>query len=170
MEMPPANWSPYSRADRTKLQLQFRPPRDGPSVSTCLRDYASPEEISVIVAALQLRWREHSTRARGANRTATSRMSAAAQDAALAAMWATAGPAPDWLDPRYLRDDVVHHGYRDHAALLPEGPAKGLLLQFYTRYEAAQAAALEASSLSSSSRVSRRTRSQPGGSLLLCCS
>jgi hypothetical protein len=78
MEMPPSNFSPYSRADWTELQLRFRPPRDGPSVSIRLRDYASPEEISVVVAALQLRWRELSERARGANGTTTSRMSAAA--------------------------------------------------------------------------------------------
>jgi hypothetical protein len=67
MEMPPANFSPYSRADWTELQLQFRPPRDGPSVSIRLRDYASLEEIDVVVAALQLHWRELSARARGAN-------------------------------------------------------------------------------------------------------
>ena len=69
METPPANFSPYSRADWTELQLQFRPPRNGPSISFCLRDYASPEEISVVVAALQLRWRELSAQARGANGT-----------------------------------------------------------------------------------------------------
>jgi hypothetical protein len=57
----------YSRADWTELQLQFRPPRDGLSVSIRLRDYASPEEVSIVVAALQLRWRELSARARGAN-------------------------------------------------------------------------------------------------------
>ena len=91
MEMPPSNWSPYSRADwRTELQLRFRPPRDGPKVSIPLRDYATPEEISVVIAALLLRWRELSAQARGANRTAARRMSAAAQDAALAAMWAAA--------------------------------------------------------------------------------
>ena len=90
MEMPPSNRSPYSRADWTELQLQFRPPRDGRPVSIRLRDYASPEEIDVVIAALQLRWRELGACARGANRTATRRMSAAAQDAALAAM---CGPA-----------------------------------------------------------------------------
>ena len=90
MEIPPANWSPYSRADWTALQRRFRPPRDGPAVSILLRDYASPEEIDVVIAALQLRWRELGACARGANRTATRRMSAAAQDAALAAMWAAA--------------------------------------------------------------------------------
>jgi hypothetical protein len=57
----------YSRAEWTELQQQFRPPRDGPVVSTRLRDYASAEEISIVVAALQLRWRELSARARGAN-------------------------------------------------------------------------------------------------------
>ena len=67
MEMRPANFSPYSRAQWTELQLRFRPSRDGASVSTRLRDYASPEEISVVVAALQLRWRELSAQARGAN-------------------------------------------------------------------------------------------------------
>ena len=46
-------------------------------------------------------------------------MSAAAQDAALATM----GAATDrrrigWI-LGYLREDVVHHDYRDHAALLP---------------------------------------------------
>ena len=54
-------------------------------------------------------------------------MSAAAQDAALATM----GAATDrrrigWILGR-LREDVVHTDYRDHAALLPEGPAKDLL-------------------------------------------
>jgi hypothetical protein len=68
-EMPPSNWSAYSRADWTELQLRFRPPRDGPSVSIRLRDYASLEEISVVVAAVQLRWRELSAQARGANGT-----------------------------------------------------------------------------------------------------
>jgi len=65
MEMPPANRSPYSRT--AKSGQQFRPPRDGASVSIRLRDYATPEEISVVIAALQLRWRELSARARGAN-------------------------------------------------------------------------------------------------------
>ena len=69
MEMPPANFSPYSRAGWTKVQLRFRPPRDGASVSIRLRDYATPEEISVVIAALQLRWRELSAQARGANGT-----------------------------------------------------------------------------------------------------
>src|SRR6516164_1903919 len=76
-EMPPSNRS--LRADWTEPQLRFRPPRDGPSVSIRLRDYASLEEISVVVAALQLRWRELSARARGADGTAGRRMSAAAQ-------------------------------------------------------------------------------------------
>ena len=67
MEMSPSNLSPYLRADWTELQPQFRPPRDGPSVSIRLRDYAAPEEIRVVIAALQLRWRELSARARGAN-------------------------------------------------------------------------------------------------------
>jgi len=49
MEMPPSNLSPYLRADWTELQPQFRPPRDGPSVSIRLRDYAAPEEISVVI-------------------------------------------------------------------------------------------------------------------------
>jgi hypothetical protein len=43
------NWNPCSRAQWTELQLQFRPPRDGPTVSTRLRDYASFEEIDVVV-------------------------------------------------------------------------------------------------------------------------
>jgi len=58
--------NPYSRADWTEFQLRFRPPRDGPSVSTRLRDYATAEEIGVVVAALQLLRRELSVRARGA--------------------------------------------------------------------------------------------------------
>src|SRR5262249_53933406 len=80
----------YSRVEWTELQQQFRPPRDGPSVSTRLRDYASREEIDVVVAALQQLRRELGARVRGANRTATGRMSAAAPDAALAAQWAAA--------------------------------------------------------------------------------
>ena len=50
--------NPYSRADWTEFQLRFRPPRDGPSVSTRLRDYATAEEIGGGVAALQLLRRE----------------------------------------------------------------------------------------------------------------
>jgi hypothetical protein len=73
--------NPYSRAEWTELQQRFRLPRDGPSVSTCLRDYASLEEIDAVVAALELLRRELSVQARSANRTATRRMSAAAQDA-----------------------------------------------------------------------------------------
>jgi hypothetical protein len=56
--------NPYSRAEWTELQLQFRPPRDGPVVSTRLRDYVTAEEIGVVVAALQLLRRELSVRAR----------------------------------------------------------------------------------------------------------
>src|SRR5215831_3738412 len=51
--MPPPGWNPYSRAAWTELQLQFRPPRDGPSVGTRLRHYATAEEIDVALAALQ---------------------------------------------------------------------------------------------------------------------
>jgi len=61
------SWNPYSRADWTELQLQFHPPRDGACVSIRLRDYAIPEQIDVVVAALQLLRRELSARARGAN-------------------------------------------------------------------------------------------------------
>src|SRR6516164_4535285 len=107
MEMPPSNRSPYSRADWTELQLQFRPPRDGRPVSIRLRDYASPEEIDVVIAALQLRWRELGACARGANRTATRRMSAAAQDAALAAMWAAADRRRIGRILGYLRETRV---------------------------------------------------------------
>jgi len=60
-------WNPYSRADWTELKMQFHPPRDGASVSIRLRDYASPEEIDVVIAALQLRRRELGARARVAN-------------------------------------------------------------------------------------------------------
>ena len=55
--LPPPGWNPYSRAAWTELQLQFRPPRDGPSVSTHLRDYATAQELDVALAALQqVRW------------------------------------------------------------------------------------------------------------------
>src|SRR5262249_47564672 len=135
--------NPYSRAEWTELQLQFRPPRDGPAVSTRLRDYATAEEIGVVlVAALQPLRHELSVRARGANRTTTSRMSAAAQDAALAAKWAAADRRRVGWILGYLRKCIVHSDYRDHAGLLPEGPARELLPQFYARYEAAQAAAI----------------------------
>jgi hypothetical protein len=50
--------NPYSRTEWTELQQRFRPPRDGPVVSTRRRDYASLEEIDIVVAALQLRRRE----------------------------------------------------------------------------------------------------------------
>ena len=66
-EMPSANFSPYSRAQWTALQLKFRPPRDGPDVSIRLRDYATAEEINSVIAALQLHWRELNAQARGAN-------------------------------------------------------------------------------------------------------
>ena len=61
------NCNPYSRAQWTELQLRFRPPPDGPSVSIRLRDYDSLEEINIVVAALQLLRRELSARVRGAN-------------------------------------------------------------------------------------------------------
>ena len=107
MEMPPSNRSRYSRADWTELQLQFRPPRDGVSVSIRLRDYANPEEINGVIAALQLRWRELSARARGADGTAIRRMSAAARDAALAAMWAAADRRRIGWILGYLRETRV---------------------------------------------------------------
>jgi len=135
--------NPYSRAEWTELQQRFRPPRDGPSISTRLRDYASSEEIDVVVAALQQLRRELGARVQGANRTATSRMSAAAQDAALAAKWAASDRRRVGWILGYLRKGVIHSDYRDHAGLLPEGPARELLPQFYARYEAAQAAAIE---------------------------
>lgn len=50
---PPPDWSPYSRAQWAEGRLQFRPPRDGLSVSTRLSDYATAEEIDVVIAALQ---------------------------------------------------------------------------------------------------------------------
>jgi len=113
--------NPYSRADWTELQQQFRPPPDGPSVSTRLRDYATAEEIGLVVAALQVLRRELGVRVRGANRAATGRMSAAAQDAALAAMWAAADRRRiGWM----LRVSVIYSDYRDYAALLPEGTPK----------------------------------------------
>jgi hypothetical protein len=120
--------NPYSRAECTELQLQFRPPRDGPTVSTRLRDYATAEEIAVVVAALQLPRRELSVRVRGANRTVTRRMSAAAQDAALAAMWAAAdGRRIGWI-LGYLRKCIVHRDYRDYAGLLPSGRSAAAVL------------------------------------------
>jgi len=111
--------NPYSRAEWTELQQRFRPPRDGPIISTRLRDYASLEEIDIVVAALQLLRRELSACIRGANRTATTRMSAAAQDAALAAMWAAADRRRIGWILGYLRKDIVHRDYRDYAGLLP---------------------------------------------------
>ena len=56
------NCNPYSRAQWTELQLRFRPPRDSLDVSVRLRDYGSPEEIDVVVVALQLLRRELSAR------------------------------------------------------------------------------------------------------------
>jgi hypothetical protein len=70
-------------------------------------------------------------------------MSAAAQDAALAAMWAAADRRRVGWILGYLREGIVHHGYRDYTGLLPEDSARGLLPQFYARYELAWAAALE---------------------------
>ena len=62
---------------------------------------------------------------------------------AKAAMWAATDRRRIGWIRSYLREGVVHHDYRDHAALLPEGPAKDLLPQFYAKYELARAAALE---------------------------
>src|SRR5262249_33119015 len=62
----------YSRAAWTELQLQFRPPRDGPSVGTRLRHYAMAEEIDVALAALQQVRRDLSLRKK-ANRAAEKR-------------------------------------------------------------------------------------------------
>src|SRR5215831_16259038 len=70
--MPPPGWNPYSRAAWTELQLQFRPPRDGPSVGTRLRHYATAEEIDVALAALQQVRRDLSLR-KEANRAAEKR-------------------------------------------------------------------------------------------------
>jgi hypothetical protein len=58
------------------------------------------------------------------------RMSAAAQDAALAAMWAAADRRRIGWILGYLRKGIVHRDYRDYAGLLPEGSARGLLTQF----------------------------------------
>jgi len=57
-------------------------------------------------------------------------MSAAAQDAALAAMWAAADRRRIGWILGYLRKGIVHRDYRDYAGLLPEGSARGLLTQF----------------------------------------
>jgi hypothetical protein len=51
------------RLDRAPAAI----PPAAPFVNIRLRDYASPEEIDVVIAALQLCWRELSARARGAN-------------------------------------------------------------------------------------------------------
>jgi len=139
--LPPPGWNPYSRAQWAEGRLQFRPPPDGATVSTRLSDYATAEEIELVTAVLEQARRELNGHARGA-RTAA-RMSAAAQDAALAALWAaTDRRRLGWI-LGYLREDVVHSKYRDHAGLLPEGSARELLRQFYARYELAQAAAGE---------------------------
>jgi len=101
------SWNPYSRAQWTELQLRN----------------ATPEEIDTVVTALELLRRELGVRARGAKRTATGRMSPAAQDAALAAMWAATDRRRIGWILAYLREGIVHADYRDHAALLLEGPA-----------------------------------------------
>src|SRR5215472_4356732 len=91
----------YSRADWTELQLRFRPPRDSPSVSTRLRDYANPEEIGAAIAAVQLGWRQLNAQARSANRTATHRMSAAAQSRRLHAKGAKPADLPAEQSTRF---------------------------------------------------------------------
>ena len=103
--------------------MQFRPPRDGPAVSTRLRDYATAEEIGIVVAA-------HSFSGASLRAGAGRRMSAAAQDAALAAMWAAADRRRIGWILGYLSKGIVHRDYRDYAGLLPEGSARGLLPQF----------------------------------------
>jgi len=57
--------------------------------------------------------------------TARRRMSAAAQDAALAAMWAAADRRRIGWILGYLRKCIVHRDYRNYAGLLPEGSASG---------------------------------------------
>src|SRR5215813_11965914 len=86
--LPPPGWNPYSRVAWTELQLRFRPPRDGPAVSTRLSDYATAEEIELVAATLEQARRELGARVREAKRPAGGRLSkAAAADNALAALW-----------------------------------------------------------------------------------
>ena len=56
--MPPPGWNPYSRKCWTKLQLRFRPPRDGPAVSIRLHDYATQPRCSGPDGNLSVRIRE----------------------------------------------------------------------------------------------------------------
>jgi len=80
-------WNPYSRADWAESRRWFRPPRDGPSVSTRLRDYAASGGDRRRHRRLQQVWRNLNVWTRGANQTATTRrMSKVVQDAALAAL------------------------------------------------------------------------------------
>jgi hypothetical protein len=141
---PPPGWSPYSRKCWTEHQQQFRPPRDGASVSTRLSDYATAEEIDAVITALQQVWRDLNAQVREAKQATVKRMSKeAVADNALAALWAATDRRRIGRMLKYLREGVVHPDYHDRAALLPEGPARALLLQFYARYEAAQAAAVD---------------------------
>src|SRR5262249_28403690 len=64
--VPPPRWNPYSRKCGTELQLRFPPPRDGPAVSTRLRDYATPKEANTVIALQQAR-RDLSVRIREAS-------------------------------------------------------------------------------------------------------
>src|SRR5262245_1339154 len=117
---PPPGWSPYSRAQWAEGRLQFRPPRDGLSISTRLSDYASAEEIDVVIMALQQTWRDLSAQVRVAKQAATRRMSKeAAADNALAALWAATDRRRIGWMLKYLRKGTVDPLYRDYAGLLP---------------------------------------------------
>jgi hypothetical protein len=132
----------YSRAEWTELQLQFRPPRDGPVVSTRLRDYASPEDINTAITALEQLRRELSARARGTNRPATRRMSSAVQDAALAAMWAAA----DRRRIGWISRTCARAASTATTATMPAccwRVPQGVYSRSSARYELARAAALE---------------------------
>jgi hypothetical protein len=142
--LPPPGWSPYSRAAWTEHQQRFRPPHDGPRVSTRLADYATRAEIDIVVVALKQVQRELGTRVRAAKQPATKHLSKAARDdVALSGHWAAGDRRRLGWILGDLRAGAIPLDYRHHVELLPEGPARDLLLQFYARYEAAQAAAIE---------------------------
>jgi hypothetical protein len=127
--------NPYSRAEWAELQLQFRPPRDGPAVSTRLSDYATAEEIGGGVAALQLLRRELAC-GRGAPHVRRGGGCSPGRHVG------RRGPAPNWLDPR-----VPAQGHRPprlprRCRLAAGGFRKGSYSRSSARYELARAVAL----------------------------
>jgi hypothetical protein len=141
--VPPPGW-PYFRAAWTEHRLRFWLPRDEPVISTCLRDYASQEEIDAVIAAVRQARRNLTARIRAAQVPPPRRMSKAARDdVALDALWAVEDRRRlGWLLADLRRGELPSN-LEDRLSALPKVPARELLLQFQARYRAAEEAALD---------------------------